>query len=553
MLKMDALLAALHASPAHTRAHASSFSEGEHAMRVRALNQELGHVCEERVHVVEGLPQWHAWLEEMAAAFLWQLPACEGAVEVADTFNGAHVTGLVLAKLVFVVLSDLQADAQAAAPHTVFAACPEMHTTRRAFAEHAYTDARRFREALQAQQGAQLRAGHVRAVGEGLVYALFTLGGYCASHAHSGTILDEVESREAKATDAGGTSTGGGGGEFALARRAARQCVVQLLCLLRDYVIFTSARSVELLALAAPAQAAILSAVSADDASMRTAALHPRLFASVRRVKRRRLHAAALEDAQAQEATLWAHIVKKIGVDLVGSRPRKISAGMRALLQDVCMVLGSDLARAPEHVSVSESLVRVLETALRNFYVIPSASTYRSVQLMEELLPGQRMQYAFDYMHYDTGSLSQVVYFENPLAKQKPPPSGLESWEPESAAGPVAAFLQLEQRAVVHTSDAQDPLGLRGERYLITRPAEAVDVDERAAARKVRVFERCTFCVTAGHTYLVDREAGVWYRLGKQRHAERPYLVLVGMYARVCGMVPELCGIAINSAKLAGV
>ena len=543
---MEPLLAALHASPALARTHSDAFSEGEHAMRVRALNQELGHVCEERVHVVEGLPRWHAWLGEMAAAFLWQLPACESAVDVADTFNGAQVTGLVLAKLVYVVLSDLQADVQAAAPHTVFAASPEMHTTRRAFAEHAYTDARRFREALQARQGALLRAGHARAVGEALVYALFTLGGFCASDAHPGTILDEVESRESGLAETGG-------GEFALARRAARQCVVQLLCLLRDYVMFTSARAVELEALAAPAQKAILSAVSADDASMRTATLHPRLFASVKRVKRRRLHAAALEDAQAQEATQWAHIVKKIGVDLVGARPRKIGAGMRALLQDVCMVLGSDLARVAGDPGVSESLVRVLETALRNFYVIPSASTYRSVQLMEELLPGQRMQYAFDYTHYDTGSLSQVVYFENPLAKQKPPPSWLESWEPDSAAGPVAAFLQLEQRALVHTSDAQDPLGLRGERYLITRPAEAVDVDERAAARKVQAFERCTFCVTAGHTYLVDRQAGVWYRLGEQRHPERAYLVLVGMYARVCGMVPELCGIAINSAKLAGV
>lgn len=545
---MDPLLAALHASPARARTHASAFSEGEHAMRVRALNQELTHVCEERVHVVEGLPQWHAWLGEMAAAFLWQLPACESAVEVADTFNGAQVTGVVLAKLVFVVLSDLQADVLAAGPHTVFAACPEMQTTKCVFAEHAYTDARRFREALQARQAALLRAGHVRAVGEALAYALFTLGSYCASSAHSGTVLDEVESREACATGAAAAA-----GEFALARRSARQCVVQLLCLLRDYVMFTSARAVELHALALPAQEAILSAVSTDDACMRTAALHPRLFASVKRVKRRRLHAAALEDAQAQEATLWAHIVKKIGVDLVGARPRKIGPEMHALLQDVCMVLGSDLTRAPGDLCVSESLVRVLETALRNFYVIPSASTYRSVQLMEELLPGQRMQYAFDYMHYDTGSFSQVVYFENPLAKQKPAPTGLESWEPESAAGPVAAFLQLEQRAVVHTSDAQDPLGLRGERYLITRPAEAVDVDERAALRKVQAFERCTFCVTAGHTYLVDREAGVWYRLGEQRHAQRAYLVLVGMYARVCGMVPELCGIAINSAKLAGV
>ena len=77
---MEPLLAALHASPALARTHSDAFSEGEHAMRVRALNQELGHVCEERVHVVEGLPRWHAWLGEMAAAFLWQLPACESAV-----------------------------------------------------------------------------------------------------------------------------------------------------------------------------------------------------------------------------------------------------------------------------------------------------------------------------------------------------------------------------------------------------------------------------------------------------------------------------------------
>lgn len=541
---MDPLLAALHGSPARARAHTRAFNEGEHAMRVRALNQELAHVCEERVHVVEGLPQWHAWLGEMAAAFLWELPACEGKVEVADTFNGAQLTGLVLAKLVFVVMSDLQADVHAAGPHTVFAGAAEMHTTRRPFSEHSFTDARRFREALQARQGALLCAGHARAVGGALAYALFTLGSFCSSAAHSAAVLDEVESREAGSARASG--------EFSLGRRAARQCATQLQCMLRDYVLHASARPVELHVIAVPVQEEILGAVSADDASMRTAALDPRLFASVKRVKRRRLHAAALQDAQGQEATLWAHIVKKIGVDLVGARPRKISPKMRALLQDVCIVLGSDHAHGVQGLSVSESLVRVLECALRHYYVIPSASTYRSVQLMEELLPGQRLTYAFDYMHFDTGQLSQVVYFHNPLAKQKPPPTSLESWESDSAAGPIGAFLQLEQRALVHPSDVQDPLGLRGERYLIARPADAVDVDERAATRKVQVYDRCSFVVTAGHSYLVDRSEQIVYRLGSSRHARHPYLVLVGFYALLCGLVPELCGIAINSAKLTG-
>ena len=56
-------------------------------------------------------------------------------------------------------------------------------------------------------------------------------------------------------------------------------------------------------------------------------------------------------------------------------------------------------------------------------------------------MPGQRLNYALDFQHFDTGQLSQVVYLHNPLYTARAPPTMVEEWD--SVSGPLAAFAQL--------------------------------------------------------------------------------------------------------------
>ena len=63
--------------------------------------------------------------------------------------------------------------------------------------------------------------------------------------------------------------------------------------------------------------------------------------------------------------------------------------------------------------------------------------------LQEKILPGQRLNYAFDFQHFDTGQLSQIIYLHNPLHKPIAPPVTLEQWDKDHSAGPLAAFAQL--------------------------------------------------------------------------------------------------------------
>ena len=61
-----------------------------------------------------------------------------------------------------------------------------------------------------------------------------------------------------------------------------------------------------------------------------------------------------------------------------------------------------------ESTQVHASALPALVSAVRFYYITPSATLYRALVLQEKVLPGQRLNYAFDYQHFDTGQLSQV-------------------------------------------------------------------------------------------------------------------------------------------------
>jgi hypothetical protein len=522
-----------------------AWDESDHAMRLRTVHEQITRACVDETSIETEARDWEQSMRTLCASFLWLLPACENSIDVADVFNGSHVTGIVLCKLIYLVLSDLCADTQSASPCTVFAACAEMHTATTTFAEHRYSELELYVHALQARVGSLLQNGHADAAAVGVVYLGYMLGRLFCAETLDAHDLDVASVRElASAYD----------GQFQLSKKAARGGCVVLFCLLRECVLHATARAVELVSAPVANDSVLAASMNANEKGVYVANLAPRMLANVQRVKRRRVEPSTAADAAA-DATLWASIVKRIGVHRMGARPRKVSPKLRALLRDICVVLNTDADAVPDaatgSVAVSESFVRVLVCALENYYVVPSAGMHRTVQLLEELLPGQRLCYAFDQTHFDTGQLSQVVFFHNPMAKHRPPPSTVDAWDRNSSAGPIAAFAQLDQALVVHAVDVQDPVGIRRETHVVARPSDAIPATDKTQARKTPLYGNSAFIVAAGGTYLVHRKSHCAYALGATRHAQFPYMALVAHYARGAGLIPEICGIAVNSCKLA--
>lgn len=522
-----------------------AWDEGDHAMWLRALHEQVTRASVDETSIELEVRDWQQSLRTLCASFLWLLPACENSIDVADALNGSHVTGIVMCKLMYLVLSDLSTDTLSASPSTVFHACVEMHTSPTAFAEHKYSEMELYVNALQARIGSLLQNGYADAAAAGIVYLGYMLGRLFCAETMDAQDLDIVSVRELVSTY---------DGQYQLSKKAARGGCVVMFCLMREYALHANACLVQLITAPVVNDTVLAASLNANEKGVYVANLAPRMLESVQRVKRRRVQSNDVSDTAA-DATLWASIVKRIGVHRLGARPRKASPKLRALLRDICVVLNTDADAAPDPatgtVAVTDSFVRVLVCALENYYVVPSAGMYRTIQLLEELLPGQRLCYAFDQTHFDTGQLSQVVFFHNPMAKHRPAPSSVDTWEPESSAGPIAAFMQLDQSIVVHGADVQDPVGIRKETHVVARPSDAIPASDRTQVRKTPPYSKSAFIVTAGGTYLVHRESHCVYALGTLRHAQYPYMTLVANYARAAGLIPEICGIAVNSCKLA--
>jgi hypothetical protein len=141
------------------------------------------------------------------------------------------------------------------------------------------------------------------------------------------------------------------------------------------------------------------------------------------------------------------------------------------LLSDVIISL-SDKYNNPSNSTVTRSCLNIIQTALKYYYVVPSAERFRDIMLMQNLCPGQRLNYAFDYMHFDTGQLSQVIYLHNLQFKQSVPPTTIFDWKDDSPAGPIAAFLQLITDLELWLQDSDDPLGILGDTLQIRRPLD---------------------------------------------------------------------------------
>jgi hypothetical protein len=538
---MDAIISCMLESVPRCFATSETWNENEYALFLRNTNAEINELLHTEAPIQNNLPDYEKAMTRMFDAFAWCLPCCSNEVHVDEMYNGTHISAMVFAKCVYIVLEDTDANVVQCTPQTILPDLPVFHITSTPFCDFVYTDFRKLIEALQARLHVMLEASDARTSCTYLVMCWYVFGKYVSLPAFTIHQLDDPTVREPLGPNAS---------EFRVNKKSIRACANVLLSLTRDVLLFYHATLVHCEATSQDTYARIVTSISNNMGKKKTTHLHHEMAQHVAKVRRLQTQQASVRSAVVAQdpEILWSCVSKLLGSDAVGLKPRTIAPKLMSLLADISIVCVHDLALSTDCTTVSDAFCRVVVCALEQYYIVPSASSYRTVQNLETLLPGQRLVYTYDFMQFDTGQLTQVIYFHNPVATQLSAPVNLKSWIPTSAAGPVGAFMQLDRTLQIHASDIQDPLGIRRETHVISRPAEVHhDANSVVALPELHDF---SFIVGSGCTYLVRRSDGRCFRLGNTDAVEHPYVALVCLYCRLNNTARSICAIALNSVKL---
>jgi len=248
---------------------------------------------------------------------------------------------------------------------------------------------------------------------------------------------------------------------------------------------------------------------------------------------------------------LWEFLSHKLGECSMGEPPRKFSDKLRELLQDSVISISSEYNTVYNN-TVTASCINILKTALEFFYIVPSADKFREINLMQEVCPGQRLNYSHDFVHFDTGQLSQVVYLHNIKFKAKPAPCIITDWDPVKVAGPIAAFLQLVPDLQVWYSDSDDPIGILSDMLQITKPDLTKNTQPilEHTTQTQSFNRRWSIIVNKLDAFLVDREHTKIYKSSDTVLFHHQIFALLILYLRKNDQLHGICTLAINALKL---
>jgi len=467
---------------------------------------------------------------EVVHDYIWLARCCNNATAISDTFNGMHLAGIIACKSFFVMCNGpgVATATSAMTMSSFFPAYPAIHVCHKSITELCYSELVFVLTSLQLKWDV-LIAMDILASARVLVCCMARFG-HLAAMQWSTKVLDNTQEREnahvSAAHSSGSTDRTAGAGTSAknttknttkaattkaattkaattkaattntntnfntgnlwiLSKRATRHFVSTFVCLIREMAILNASTCIAVQAMTYGEYAKY----TTDEVMAYGFKLAPDIsdgiracFCKIKSIRESERQTSSLStdtgaivaeiatDMPSSEKT-WDFLLKKLGPHKLGPRPRKMNEEFTTLLSDVIVSL-SDTYNHAANTTVTRSCLNIIQTALKFYYVVPSAERYRDIVLMQNLCPGQRLNYAFDYMHFDTGQLSQVIYLHNLQFKQGVPPTTISDWRDDSPAGPLAAFLQLTTDLELWLQDADDPLGILGDTLQIRRPLD---------------------------------------------------------------------------------
>ena len=489
-------------------------------------------------------------IESIVHDFLWMCRCCSSAIDIVDTFNAMHVTGILTCKCFYMLsLYDPQYHMEHTTIHSIFPHEKTIHVSQKCILTLTYSELVYVLTNVQQYWNVLVKLDTTRACS--LLVLCMTRFGYLCSHQLPENILDDLQEREDI-----GTNTR----LFMVSKLCCRHFINTFVSMARDVSIYHNS---DLLKQKIMSQHQTLTFVVEQITIASTklpAHIHPAIescFAKIQHNKssfeRKETQEALHELIKTTPLRLWDFLVQRLGECSMGQAPRKISDNMKQLLLDAIVAISPEYNNVDNNV-VTDSCINILKTALEFFYIVPSADKFREINLMQEVCSGQRLNYVHDFVHFDTGQLSQVVYLHNIQFKAKPAPSTIADWDQNEVAGPIAAFLQLVPDLQIWYSDSNDPIGILCDIQQITRPDAAKQTDQNIDNGIVTVTQQFnkqwSIVVNKIDAFLVDRHNSKTYRASDTGIIHHRIFSLLVLYLRKNGLVKGICTLAINALKI---
>jgi len=379
-------------------------------------------------------------LAELVHDYVWLTRCCSNATEIADTFNSNHLVGLLVCKSLSLLFSDMRSS-DTITVASFFPSYPTIHVCPTNISEMRYSELVFVVTSLQ-QKWDLLITMDIAASAHVLASCMARFG-HLASMQMSSQILDDTQEREhVNAGVAGGDAdstvrTTTVNTLWVLSKRAIRHFSSTFVCMAREISILHASSAI----LVKCMSDADYSKFITDEVMAYGFKLAPDISDSIRscfgKIKGLRQSEfqqgmsdatrapaaadAAKNDEKPSADKNWDFLMKKLGPHKLGPRPRKMNAEFNTLLCDVIVAL-SETYNHVENTTITRSCLNIIQTALKYYYVVPSAERYREIVLMQNLCPGQRLNYAFDYMHFDTGGPSRptCMFFASACVKEPP-------------------------------------------------------------------------------------------------------------------------------------
>lgn len=498
-------------------------------MNSRLINRALN---------VQGTPEvrYESEIIMLFDYFVWLFPSCKDATDIMDMYNASHVAGILFCKSVFMNQDDNESEHEEKTVRDWMPELPELHASDEPIER---LDIEALMLLTATVQHFWVRTVH-HANACNLLFAMAArMGAFLI-------VTSEVSSKLPDYVEAVANREN----VFRVKKKTVRTFMCSLLVLFRNLVMEQCKVCIDMCSMAEDEKNSFLRVQKYGESSREEFGLCERIHRCILCVKRLRNEGSHTDGAVTmQREHLWKYISSRMPEDAIGQPPRKISDDMQHLLRSVFVFQEAANSYFARGICLDECAF-VVETALKFFYISPAVETYKRLSLLCDISPGQRLSYSFDFVHFDTGNISQVVYLHNPLYKQTPPPQCIDDWDSQDVCGPISAFLQFDPTIEIWLDDSEDPLGLLGHTHQILRPADHNN-DEKKNGDAVAPAQQYAFVLNKCGLYLVDRHTAQIFSTAPIENSKHHHvLYLLCYYLYLTNKIQEVCRVAINSLKV---
>jgi hypothetical protein len=531
---MDFIINAIVSSITDTNENKQSYNSYESILIIKSINNQIVRERndENTLRVIKDN------FSRVTCMYLWSTRCCEEPSVVAETYNRMNMIGILFFKCVSILLDGRY---ESIPIEKIFPGMTGIIVSDSNIKSMTYRDVSSTILALQHEWSHLVSGKWNKNAAYGLLLCVCRFG-ELITFSHSSSVLNESEYREPISAD--NTKL------FMPTTRCIRNIITTVMIMLRSLTIAQNSKNVSMHTLSDETRALVIQKSLQSD----TADTHrhvngnaKKILQLIQNIKFKKEHQTNAKKYD-QVQKMWNCLENGLNRDKMGEIPTKISDDLSDILHKITVCI-YDLKSSLTDMNfgIIDEYVYVLEAAIKSFYIVPSADKFRQISYIQSILPGQRINYAFDYQFFDSGQLSQIIYMYNPIYKARAPPNTIQDWNPTEFAGPVAAVSYLIPELEVYLEDSEDPLGLLGQDVQILRPADYQKPIENTKGTDKLHWR---LIVNSVNVFLINTLTLEIYSVDEKSSKIHGIIILLAFFIKKAGYTTTICEIAINAVKL---